>query len=50
MKITKLKTVTVKLPLKKPISSAIHSIRSVGCVLVYLETEKELVLHSVLIQ
>ncbi|SVC60336.1 uncharacterized protein METZ01_LOCUS313190, partial [marine metagenome] len=40
MKITKLETVPVKLPLKKPISSAIHSIRSVGCVLVYLETDQ----------
>ncbi|MBS1254630.1 MAG: D-galactarolactone cycloisomerase [Deltaproteobacteria bacterium] len=40
MKITKLKTVPVNLPLEKPIATAIHTIRSVGCVLVYLETDQ----------
>lgn len=40
MKITKLKTVPVDVPLKKPIATAIHAIRSVGCVLVNLETDQ----------
>jgi len=35
MEITKMKTVPVKLPLEKSISAAIHSMRSLGCVLVY---------------
>ncbi|WP_438391911.1 mandelate racemase/muconate lactonizing enzyme family protein [Caballeronia sp. DA-9] len=40
MKITKLRTVTVDLPLEKPMITAIHETRSVGCVLVYLDTDE----------
>ncbi|WP_438397320.1 mandelate racemase/muconate lactonizing enzyme family protein [Caballeronia sp. DA-9] len=39
MKITNLRTVTVDLPLAKPMVTAIHETRSVGCVLVYVETD-----------
>ena len=39
MKITGLKCVQVEIPLEKPIRTAIHDIRSVGCVLVSLEGE-----------
>jgi len=39
VKISKLKTVLVDVPLAKPIATAIHDIRSVGCVLVSLETD-----------
>ena len=46
MKITKLKTQLVNLPLDKPISTAIHSMVSVGCVCVSLETDKGLVGES----
>ena len=40
MKITRLKTTLVDVPLAKPIATAIHSMRSVGCVLVELETDQ----------
>ncbi len=40
MKITKLTTIPVNVPLEKPIATAIHDIRSVGCVLVSLETDE----------
>lgn len=43
MKITALKTQLVELPLDKPIATAIHDIRSVGCVLLTLETDQGLV-------
>lgn len=43
MKITALKTDLVDVPLARPIATAIHSIRSVGCVLVNLETDAGLV-------
>ncbi len=39
MKITALETVRVELPIATPIKTAIHDIRSVGCVLVRLETD-----------
>jgi len=40
MKITQLKTTAVEVPLAKPIKTAIHDIRSVGCILVTLETDQ----------
>ncbi|MEM7207912.1 MAG: mandelate racemase/muconate lactonizing enzyme family protein [Pseudomonadota bacterium] len=40
MRATKLKTTLVDLPLAKPITTAIHDMRSVGCVLVELETDE----------
>ncbi len=40
MKITGLKCVQVEIPLEKPIRTAIHDIRSVGCVLVTLDTDE----------
>ncbi len=42
MKITGLRTVQVDLPIEKPIRTAIHDIRSVGCVLVFLDTDEGL--------
>lgn len=42
MKITKLETQLVNLPLPKPIKTAIHDMRSVGCVLLRLRTNKGL--------
>lgn len=38
LKITRLKTDLVNIPLEKPIRTAIHDIRSVGCVLITLES------------
>ena len=40
MKITRLNTTLVDVPLAKPIATAIHAMRSVGCVLVELETDE----------
>ena len=40
MKVTNLKTTCVNVPLAKPIATAIHHMRSVGCVLVELETDE----------
>lgn len=43
MKITKLQTQLVNVPLEKPISTAIHDMRSVGCVLVSVHSDEGLV-------
>lgn len=43
MKITKLQTRLVNIPLDKPIRTAIHDMRSVGCVLVSVYTDQGLV-------
>ncbi len=43
MKITKLETQLVNVPLDKPISTAIHSMQSVGCVLVSVHADSGLV-------
>ena len=43
MKITKLQTQVVNVPLDKPISTAIHAMRSVGCVLVSVHSDTGLV-------
>jgi L-alanine-DL-glutamate epimerase-like enolase superfamily enzyme len=40
MKITRLKTTLVNVPLAKPIATPIHQMKSVGCVLVELETDQ----------
>ena len=40
MKVTRIKTTLVDVPLAKPIATAIHAMRSVGCVLVELETDQ----------
>ena len=42
MKITSLRTVKVDIPLAKPIRTAIHDIRSVGCVVTFLDTDAKL--------
>ena len=42
MHITKFKTTLVDLPLDKPIATAIHDMRSVGCVLLELQTDQGL--------
>ena len=41
MKITGMRCVQVEIPLEKPIRTAIHDVRSVGCVLVYLDSDTE---------
>ena len=46
MKITRLKTRLVNVPLDKPVGTAIHSIQSVGSVLLSLETDEGLVGES----
>lgn len=46
MKITALKTHLANIPLAKPITTAIHDMRSVGCVLAELETDQGLVGQS----
>lgn len=46
MKITGVKTRIVDLPFKKPITTAIHDMRSVGCVLLFIETDEGLVGQS----
>ena len=43
MKITGVKTTLVDIPLAKPIATAIHQMKSVGCVLLELETDQGLV-------
>ncbi|HZS84435.1 MAG TPA: mandelate racemase/muconate lactonizing enzyme family protein [Stellaceae bacterium] len=48
MKITRLRTEVVQIPLGKPIRTAIHDIRSAGCVLVFLETDGGIVGESLL--
>lgn len=40
MKVTKLRTKVVRVPLDKPLATAIHRIEAVGCVLVTLETDQ----------
>ena len=40
MKISKVRTQLVEVPLDKPVSTAIHTLRSVGCVLLSLETDE----------
>lgn len=40
MKITKLQTQLVNVPLAKPIRTAIHDMRSVGCILVSLHSDE----------
>jgi L-alanine-DL-glutamate epimerase-like enolase superfamily enzyme len=42
VKITNFKTTLVDIPLAQPISTAIHQMRSVGCVLLELETDEGL--------
>src|SRR5271166_6103277 len=39
MKITRLRTVAVRVPLEKPIRTAIHRVDAAGCLLVFLETD-----------
>jgi L-alanine-DL-glutamate epimerase-like enolase superfamily enzyme len=43
MKITRFKTTLVDVPLEKPIATAIHQMKSVGYVLLELETDQGLV-------
>jgi hypothetical protein len=43
MKITRLRTVVVDLPIKPPIISAIFAIHSTSCILCFLETDQGLV-------
>ena len=40
MKVTNFKTTLVDIPLDRPIRTAIHDMRSVGCVLLELETDQ----------
>ncbi len=40
MKITGLRCVQVEIPLEKPVRTAIHDVRSIGCVLAYLDTDE----------
>lgn len=42
MKITGLRCTQVEIPLEKPIRTAIHDVRSVGCVLVFLDSDTDL--------
>jgi L-alanine-DL-glutamate epimerase-like enolase superfamily enzyme len=46
VKITRFGTRLVELPLERPIATAIHQMRSVGCVLLQLETDQGLVGES----
>lgn len=46
MKITRFKTTLVDVPFERPIATAIHNMRSVGCVLLELETDQGLVGES----
>jgi len=46
MKITRFKTTLVDVPLEKPIATAIHQMKSIGCVLLELETDQGLVGES----
>jgi L-alanine-DL-glutamate epimerase-like enolase superfamily enzyme len=46
MKITAIETQLVNLPLAQPIATAIHHIRSVGCVLLTLKTDQGIVGES----
>jgi len=42
MKITAVKTKLANVPFDKPIATAIHNMNSVGCVLLYLETDEDI--------
>ncbi len=46
MKITRFKTTLVEVPLEKPVATAIHQMKSIGCVLLELETDQGLVGES----
>ena len=46
MKITRCKTRLVEVPFERPIATAIHQMRSVGCVLLQLETDQGLIGES----
>jgi L-alanine-DL-glutamate epimerase-like enolase superfamily enzyme len=48
MKITKLRTLPVQVPLEKPIRTSIHHIASAGCLLVFLDTDAGIVGESLL--
>jgi L-alanine-DL-glutamate epimerase-like enolase superfamily enzyme len=48
MKITKLRTMPVHVPLQKPIRTAIHHIKTAGCLLIFLETDGGIVGQSLL--
>jgi L-alanine-DL-glutamate epimerase-like enolase superfamily enzyme len=48
MKITKLRTLAVQVPLAKPIRTSIHHITAAGCLLVFLETDAGIVGESLL--
>jgi L-alanine-DL-glutamate epimerase-like enolase superfamily enzyme len=48
MRITKLRTLPVRVPLAKPIRTSIHHIESAGCLLVFLETDAGIVGESLL--
>src|SRR5260221_4746075 len=48
MKITRLRTVAVRIPLEKPIRTSIHRIESAGCLLVFLETDAGIVGENLL--
>jgi L-alanine-DL-glutamate epimerase-like enolase superfamily enzyme len=40
MKITAVRTILVNVPIAKPVKTSIHDIRSVGCVLVFVDTDE----------
>jgi len=40
MKITDVRTVLINVPIEKPVKTAIHDIRSVGCVLIFVDTDE----------
>ena len=46
MKITRLKTTLVEVPFDRPIKTALHDMRSIGCVLVELETDEGVIGES----
>jgi L-alanine-DL-glutamate epimerase-like enolase superfamily enzyme len=48
MKVTKLRTMAVQVPVAKPIRTAIHHIKTAGCLLVFLETDAGIVGESLL--
>ena len=48
MKITTLRTMAVQVPLRKPIRTAIHHIKTAGCLLIFLETDGGIVGQSLL--
>ncbi|MBV8652606.1 MAG: mandelate racemase/muconate lactonizing enzyme family protein [Alphaproteobacteria bacterium] len=48
MKVTKLRTLAVQVPIAKPIRTAIHHIKTAGCLLVFVETDAGIVGESLL--